>query len=330
MSPSLSVVIPIYNERADDVATTLEGLSAALLRSPWRDPELIVVDDGSDPPVAVPQVPGANVRIIRQANRGRFEARRAGIDNARGEYILLLDARVTIDPGSLAWVADRVAEQESAWNGHCLMANLDSPFAQFWNVLTHAAFADYLDDPRTTSFGEDDYDRYPKGTGHFLAPRAWLLAAIADFRSQYADSRFSSDDTQMLRAIAARDRIHISPSFASVYRNREAMRPFLRHAVHRGTTFYDGFFRPGTRFFPAVASSFPGSMAGVALALWRPRTAAAAALAVSGLGAGFAHNRGRPARETASFGMLIVPFATAYCAGIWRGAWLAARNRMRL
>jgi hypothetical protein len=209
------------------------------------------------------------------------------------------------------------------------MANLDSPFAQFWNVLTHAAFADYLDDPRTTSFGVDDYDRYPKGTGHFLAPRAWLLEAIADFSSQYADSRFSSDDTHMLRAIAARDRIHISPGFASVYRNRDALRPFLRHALHRGTTFYDGFFRPGTRFFPVVVASFPASLAGVAVALRRPRLAAGTWVALSGLGAGFARRRGRSVRETASFGTLIVPFAAAYCAGIWRGAWLAARNRMR-
>jgi glycosyltransferase involved in cell wall biosynthesis len=329
MTPSLSVVIPVYNERADDLAATLAGLSLALRRSPWSDPELIIVDDGSDPPVAVPPVSGAEVRILRQANSGRFEARRAGIEKATGEYILLLDARVTLAPTSLDWVADRVGERQAAWNGHCLMANLDSPFAQFWNVLTHVAFADYLDHPRTTSFGLSDYDRYPKGTGHFLAPRAWLMEAIADFSSQYADSRFSSDDTHLLRAIAARDRINISPEFASIYRNREALRPFLRHAVHRGTTFYDGFFRPGTRFFPVVVASFPGSIAGAALALRRPRMALGAALALSGLGAGFARGRGRPSPEAASFGTLIVPFATAYCAGIWRGAWLAARNRTR-
>ena len=48
------------------------------------------------------------------------------------------------------------------------------------------------------------------------------------------------------------DRIHISPQFASLYRNREALRPFLSHAVHRGTVFFDGFGRRGTRFFPVV------------------------------------------------------------------------------
>ena len=152
---------------------------------------MVVVDDGSPEPVRLPPVDPARVRLLRQENRGRFEARRTGIEAAAGDYVLLLDSRVTLDPDGVAWVADRVAAGEHAWNGHCLMANTESPFARFWNVLTHAAFADYLDDPRTTSFGIEEYDRFPKGTGHFLAPRAWLLEAIAGFSSRYEDSRFA-------------------------------------------------------------------------------------------------------------------------------------------
>jgi hypothetical protein len=132
----------------------------------------------------------------------------------------------------------------------------------------------------------------------------------------------------MLRAIAARERIHISPEFASVYRNREALRPFLRHALHRGTTFYDGFFRPGTRFFPVVAGAFPGSVAGVALAIRRPRLAVAAAAGMSASAAGLALKRRRPIAEAASFGLLVTPFAAAFTTGIWRGAWLAAKARL--
>jgi glycosyltransferase involved in cell wall biosynthesis len=325
---SLSVVIPVYNERNEDLQATLSALGAGLRASSWDDPEVVIVDDGSEPPVVAPVVAGARTVVLRQLNQGRFAARRAGLERATGEYVLLLDSRVTLDPHGLSWVAARVAEGASAWNGHCLMANPESPFARFWNVLTYSAFSDYLDAPRTTSFTLAEYDRFPKGTGHFLAPRSWLLEAIAGFRSQYDDLRFSSDDTHMLRAIAARDRIHISPHFASVYRNRDALIPFLRHAIHRGTTFFDGFFRPHTRFFPVVALSFPASATGVVLAARRPRLALASALTIAAAGAGFARRRHRPAAETAWFGVLVVPFSAAFSAGIWRGAWLAVKARL--
>ncbi|MBV9820232.1 MAG: glycosyltransferase family 2 protein [Solirubrobacterales bacterium] len=326
MMPSLSVVVPVFNERAEDLATTLTAVAEGLRRSPFADPEVLVVDDGSAVPISPRPLPGVRTRVVRQSNRGRFQARRRGIELATGEYVLLLDSRVRIDPAGLSWVAERVRAGEAAWNGHCRMANPDSPYARFWNVLTRCAFTDYLDDPRTTSFTLTEYDRFPKGTGHFLAPRQWLLDAVEQFDSRYQDSRFSSDDTHMLRSIAQRDRIHISPEFASLYRNREALMPFLRHAMHRGTTFYDGFARRGTRFFPIVIAAFPASLAGVALAVARPR---AAGLALGGLSLGaiaFAARR-RPLEEAAAFGFLVAPFAASFSAGLWRGGWLALRAR---
>lgn len=326
---TLSVVVPVYNERVEDLHQTLTRAASELADSPWEDPEIVMVDDGSDPPVLAPPIDSVPVRVIRQANGGRFEARRTGIGAARGEYVLLLDSRVILDRGGMAWVAARVAAGEHVWNGHCMMANLTSPYARFWNVMTHAAFADYLDDPRTTSFGLEEYDRYPKGTTHFLAPRAWLMDAIASFDSHYEDTRNSNDDTHMLRALAARDPIHISPHFGSLYRNREALRPFLIHAVHRGTVFFDGFARRGARFFPVVLASLPTSLAAVAIGLRHPRLGIPAALGLSGAGTVLALRRGRPPAEALSFGMLLAPFSVAFSAGIWRGAWLALRTRLR-
>ncbi len=201
MTPTLSVVIPVFNERPADLRSTLDALSEGLRRSSWSDPEVVIVDDGSDDPVPQQTVAGARTQVLRQPNAGRFEARQTGIDAAGGDYVLLLDSRVTLDPDGLAWVAGRIAESPQAWNGHCLMANLHSPYARFMNALTYSAFAEYLDSPRTTSYGVEEYDRFPKGTTHFLAPRHWLQEAVAGFTSRYDDSRFSNDDTLMLRAI---------------------------------------------------------------------------------------------------------------------------------
>ena len=48
--------------------------------------------------------------VVHQANRGRFQARRIGIESARYEMLLLLDGRVRIDRNALAFV-----EPGSAW-----------------------------------------------------------------------------------------------------------------------------------------------------------------------------------------------------------------------
>jgi glycosyltransferase involved in cell wall biosynthesis len=328
-SPTLSVIVPVYNERAEDLSSTLTALSASLRGSAWRDPEVVIVDDGSDPPVPEPTLEGARVRVLRKANGGRFAARRSGLEVARGDYILLLDSRTQLAPPALSWVAEQVADGEQAWNGHCMMANLGSPYARFWNVLTHVAFADYFDQPRTTSYTLENYDRFPKGATQFLAPRQWLLEAVADYRSHYEDPHLRNDDTLLFRALAARDRIHISPNFASLYRNRDALRPFLWHSVRRGTVFYDAFARPETRFFPVVLAAFPASLAGITLALHRPRRAAAAALALATGGGGFAAAHRRPGNEVVSFAALILPFSVAFSAGVWRGAWLSLSSRRR-
>lgn len=329
--PSLSVVVPIYNEPVA-IGRTVDALDRAVAASAFEDVELIIVDDGSDEPtrqaLAALRPAHLRVRTIHQENAGRFEARRTGIRAATGEQVLLVDARTTVAPDSLAWVADRVAAGELAWNGHCMIANATHPLARFWNVMTHAAFADYLADPRTTSFGIEEYDRFPKGTTHFLAPRAWLLDAIDGFSSRYEDTRHANDDTVLLRAIAERDRIHISPHFASTYEARESLRRFLSHGLHRGVVFFDGFSRPGNRFFPVVVAAFPLSLGGTALLLTRPRLALLGAGAMATAGASVAVRAKRPPGDVASFGALVVPFAVVYALGIWQGLGLAVRRRL--
>jgi glycosyltransferase involved in cell wall biosynthesis len=108
----------------------------------------VIVDDGSSPPVSAPQLGGTEVRLIRQENRGRFEARRAGIEAARGAYVLLLDSRVTLDPESLRWVAERVADGDQAWNGHCVTGNLASPYARFSSCRPRGGITCAIREPR--------------------------------------------------------------------------------------------------------------------------------------------------------------------------------------
>lgn len=85
-----SVIVPIYK-----VADYLDDCVQSVKNQTYTDWELILVDDGS--PDACPQMcdgyakEDARIRVIHKENGGASEARNAGIEQAKGEYVLLLD-----------------------------------------------------------------------------------------------------------------------------------------------------------------------------------------------------------------------------------------------
>jgi len=330
MSTSLSVVMPVYNE-APHLRATIDALVEAVERSEF-EAELVLVDDGSKDRSAdvvcdalADRVP---LRVVAEPNRGRFEARRAGLDAATGDWVLVLDGRVRLSPGSLTFVYERLAAGEVVWNGHVHVETAGNPYGAFWNVLVELAWRDYFDDPRTTSFDADSFDRYPKGATCFLVPRRLLLDALGAFRSGYADLRHANDDTPVIRWIAARERIHLSPSFSCDYTPRATFRSFVRHSFHRGAVFVDGHGRPESRFFPITVAFFPLS-AGLALAsLRRPRLVPALAATTAAAAGTVAAVSGRSVFEIASFSALVPVYAVAHGAGMWRGLALLARHRL--
>jgi glycosyltransferase involved in cell wall biosynthesis len=106
VSASTSVVIPSFNAGAY-LAQALESVRAQT--SPVR--EIIVVDDGSDEPVAAPSGwDGPPVRVFRSPNRGPAEARNTGISLAGGEFVAFLDA-------DDLWLPTKVARQVEALAG---------------------------------------------------------------------------------------------------------------------------------------------------------------------------------------------------------------------
>lgn len=333
-APSLSVVMPVYNEPTW-IARAVDDVVAAISRSGFRDPEILIVDDGStdETPRVVDQLaPSVPLRVIHQANTGRFGARKTGIEAASGEYVLLVDSRVSIHPDGLAFIEGNSGPggDPGTWNAHVHMELDGNPYARFWNVLTEVSFARYFSEPRTTSFGLDDFDHFPKGTTCFLVRRADILRAMDEFQSLFADSRNANDDTNLIRLLAADGPIHISPGFSCVYRGRNGMGPFLRHARHRGVVFVDGFLRPGTRFLPALIAFYPAS---AGLGIWAARSLrrmVALPLAVSALFAAFGAAKQRGARDVLVLALLGPPWLLSYGLGVWKGLGLAARSRARL
>ncbi|MGZ4410872.1 MAG: glycosyltransferase family 2 protein [Gaiellaceae bacterium] len=327
----LSIVIPVYNARPY-ISETIRAAIDEVERSAVFDAELVVVDDGStDGSGEAARLASGDrlpFRLVEQPNRGRFEARRAGLEAARHEWVLLVDSRVQLEPGGLSFVAEQLDLGARVFNGHVDVAVEGNPFAAFSKLLAELGWSEYFDHPRSTSFGEADFDRFPKGTGCFFAPRELLLDAFTGFVSLYEDSRHSSDDTHVLRRIVESERFHISPRFACRYQARSSPRAFLRFAFDRGVHFPDSYGRPGSRFFPAVVAFYPLSAAAVAASSrrrWLIPAAGAAVVLATALVAGA---KRKDTFETCSFAALAPVYALAHGAGMWYGLVLAGKSRL--
>lgn len=86
--PDFTVVIPTYNYGAY-LARAVESVHAQT--GPTR--EIVVIDDGStDDTPAVAARLASKITYVRQPNSGVAVARNAGIERARGRYIVFLDA----------------------------------------------------------------------------------------------------------------------------------------------------------------------------------------------------------------------------------------------
>jgi glycosyltransferase involved in cell wall biosynthesis len=325
---SLSIVMPVFNE-VRHLPATIDALATAVDGSGF-DAELVIVDDGSTDGSADVARASAEGRIalnvVGQPNQGRFVARRAGLSSATGEYVLFLDARVRLLPDALRFVHERLPT-EPVWNGHVYVES-DNLYADFWRLLAELAWRDYFDHPRTTSFGLAEFDRFPKGTTCFFAPRPLLESAFARFRTRYADVRQANDDTPILRDVAARERIHISPGFACVYSPRTTAAGFLRHAVHRGLVFVDGHGTPSSRFFPYIVAFFPVSAALAVTALRRPAVIPAAAAGCGLAAAAYGLSAGRTVGELRTLAVATPLYAAGHGVGMWRGLFELARSRV--
>jgi undecaprenyl-phosphate 4-deoxy-4-formamido-L-arabinose transferase len=104
-NPALSLVIPIYNE--EEVLPTLFARLYPVLDQLGRSCEVIFVDDGSrdrsaallaDQYRATPEVTKV---VYLRANAGQHAAITAGFEEARGEYIITLDADLQNPPEEL-------------------------------------------------------------------------------------------------------------------------------------------------------------------------------------------------------------------------------------
>ncbi len=323
----VSVVIPAYNAE-DWIAKTTKKVAIALDKASIEKAEIIIVDDGSsDNTEAVSrsiklQVP---VRVFTQENKGRFLARKTGVEHAQYPTLFFVDTRVWIDEDALSYVVKQQADDPGrlVWNGDVKVFKKGNIIARFGDAVTRIGWRRYHGNPRLLSYGVEDFDYYPKGTGIFIAPKDLLKNAIAWFESQTKDIRNSSDDTLLIRFIAERQNIWISPGFSSTYFARTTLKAFIGHSYHRGLFFVDGFLRPGTRFYyPLIFFLLLSIIALAAMVVFPvliiPFAALMTALWLTELFVSLYLKIGL--RDSVSLFLLSPVFALSYGLGIWRAS----------
>ena len=129
--PSVSVVIPAYNE-----AAVLARALASLLDQTHRPHEVIVVDDGStDGTPAIARGFGG-VTLLEQQHEGSGAARNRGAAAATGDVLVFVDADMRFRRDFLAHLVAPIARREAIGTFHPTeyVANPQDRWARLWNL----------------------------------------------------------------------------------------------------------------------------------------------------------------------------------------------------
>ncbi len=151
MRPSVSVIIPTHN-----YGRFLAEAVESVLGQTFVDFELIIVDDGSTDDTAYvvkPFLKDQRISYIYQDKRGPSSARNAGIREARGEFIALLDADDVWLPSKIEKQIQMIKESADVGLVYCLAEHVDEKGGALPHVpmphMEHPTYKDLLHFPLT-------------------------------------------------------------------------------------------------------------------------------------------------------------------------------------
>ncbi|MFZ1913321.1 MAG: glycosyltransferase, partial [Propionicimonas sp.] len=132
--PFVSILIPAYNED-QVISKTLD----ALLRSDYSDYEVLVIDDGSqDSTREVVERYSAHsprVRCLSKPNGGKFSALNLALEQARGDYVVTIDADTLVFPNTVtALIAPFSDPSVDAVCGNVKVGNARNLLTRFQSV----------------------------------------------------------------------------------------------------------------------------------------------------------------------------------------------------
>jgi len=143
MSPTVSIIIPVYNAELE-ISKTI----TSVLNQTYLDYEIIVVNDGStDGSLVQLEKFSGKIQVLDQENGGVSKARNSGIKAAKGKYIAFLDSDDLWHPLKLS-IQVALMEKNHDWLASYTVTSFDKDY-EFID------FFDYSYTPSCTKRVED-------------------------------------------------------------------------------------------------------------------------------------------------------------------------------
>jgi len=241
-TPYLSLIIPAYNS-----GPTLPRLLRSLARSRARDFEVVIGDDGSDPPLSslfppTSQLYDFPVKYVRlSANRGPAAARNLAVAQARGRILVFLDSDVEVYPQTLPRLARKFQKDPDL-----------TALTGVWDKYQRTKrFFPQFKALRDWSYWINESDRggyYYLFSTRIAAIRREIFQRLGGFNEQYRQM----EDVELTYRIASRYAIIFAPDLR-VHHEFEDFLPVLRKYFWR--SFYWSKIWSIRRKFDTVATT---------------------------------------------------------------------------
>lgn len=212
MESIVSVIVPVYNVRH-----YLEACVDSLLCQTWPQLEIILVDDGSgDGSERICDEYAARdsrVRVIHQANAGAANAKNAGLDLARGDYIAFMDSDDWAEPN---WIEKmlKAAEEQNADVVECNF---------LMDYVGRAEYGNALEKFQETLFQTQDYlQHYPNQWTCALFWNKLFRAELVENVRFHTERRCVDDEFFTYKAVTGANRVLRIPDALYHYRQRRS------------------------------------------------------------------------------------------------------------
>ncbi|MCM8816556.1 MAG: glycosyltransferase family 2 protein [Candidatus Omnitrophica bacterium] len=149
----ISILIPVYNEQ-NTISEIIQKVSLLKIEK-----EIIVIDDGSkdDTPQILKRLLADNKEIktvFHSKNKGKGAAIRSGLKKATGEYVIIQDADLELDPLDIIKLVDAVSDRCGVVYGSRFLSNQRVPLLsyvanRFLTFLTNFFYGSNLTDMET-------------------------------------------------------------------------------------------------------------------------------------------------------------------------------------
>jgi len=152
MNRSVSVVIASFNEDKH-IVLCLDSI----LKQDYKPLQVIVVDDGSTDNTKKLIRSYPNIKYYRLDHQGTAIARNLGVQHARGDILVFVDADMTFENNFISQLVKPINDNRTkgTFSKMEYVANWNMPLARCWNRNNYPPLPDKLRVPQNINKGED-------------------------------------------------------------------------------------------------------------------------------------------------------------------------------